>query len=63
MLPSWVTTCASTRLWAYEIPIRDQEKIFFMHYSQGILAMTLTENIDNEKLERQFYKASSSKET
>ena len=25
-----------------------------MHYSQGILATTLTENIDNEKLERQF---------
>ena len=25
-----------------------------MHYSQGILAMTLTENIANEKLERQF---------
>lgn len=25
-----------------------------MHYSQGILAMTLTENVGNEKLERQF---------
>ena len=25
-----------------------------MHYGQGILAMTSTENIDNEKLERQF---------
>ena len=25
-----------------------------MHYNQGILAMTLTENTDNEKLERQF---------
>ena len=25
-----------------------------MHYSQGILAMTLTKNVDNEKLERQF---------
>ena len=25
-----------------------------MHYGQGILVMTLTENIDNEKLERQF---------